>query len=175
MSIIKRKFSQNEEVYGIFSALKDPAVVEIADSAGYDFFVIDLEHSSLDMSTMENMIRAADTANITSVVRTPQEDYGTILRVVEAGSDAVMVPHLTTKAQGTKIVSMAKYPPIGDRGVDASTRAAKFIGGSSVKEHMKKQNDKLLVIGMIEDEEAVNNINEIVEVRGLDALFIGPS
>lgn len=176
MNKLKRALDNNQMAYGIFSALKDPAIIEILGYAGYDFAVIDLEHSTVDLSSMEHMIRAAQVVNITSVVRTPQYDYGTILRAVEAGADAVMVPHLTSKEQAEKIVGMAKYQPIGYRGLDASTRIAKFGGVNvDIEDHMRKQNERLLIIGMIEDAEAVLNIDDIVTTKGLDLLFIGPS
>lgn len=176
MSKLKEALDHHQIAYGIFSALKDPAIIEILGYAGYDFAVIDLEHSTVDLSTMEHMIRAAQVVNITSVVRTPQEDYGTILRAVEAGADAVMVPHLTSKEQAEKIVAMAKYQPIGQRGLDASTRVAQFGGiNVNLEDHMRKQNERLIIIGMIEDAEAVLNIEDIVTAKGLDLLFIGPS
>ncbi|NEU31821.1 siderophore biosynthesis protein SbnG [bacterium LRH843] len=176
MNKLKKILDNSQTAYGIFTALKEPAIIEIIGYAGYDFAVIDLEHSTMNLSTMENMIRAAQVVNITSVVRTPQDDYGTILRAVEAGADAVMVPHVTTREQAEKIVAMAKYQPIGQRGIDASTRVAKF-GGISVnlEDHMQTQNERIAIIGMIEDAEAVQNIEEIVTADGLDLLFIGPS
>jgi 2-keto-3-deoxy-L-rhamnonate aldolase RhmA len=172
MNKMKQVLENNQIAYGTFCALKDPAIIEILGYAGYDFAIIDLEHSALDLSTMEHFIRAAKVANITSVVRTPQNDYATILRAVEAGADAVMIPHLMSKEQGKKIVDMAKYAPIGRRGIDGSTRVAKY-GNIPMAEHMKQQNEHLLVIGMIEDEEAVENLDEILQVEGLDLLFIG--
>ncbi|MCF8565569.1 siderophore biosynthesis protein SbnG [Alicyclobacillus tolerans] len=172
MHKFKEVLSRNEIAYGTFCALKDPAIIEILGYAGYDFAVIDLEHSALDLMTMEHFIRAAKIANITSVVRTPQKDEATILRAVEAGADAVMVPHLISQEQGKRIVDMAKYAPIGRRGIDGSTRVAKY-GNVPMTEHMQQQNDHLLVIGMIEDAEAVENIDEILQVQGLDLLFIG--
>ncbi|MDQ0221118.1 HpcH/HpaI aldolase family protein [Peribacillus cavernae] len=171
-NVLKKCLSENRIAYGTFCALKDPAIIEILGYAGYDFAVIDLEHSALDLTTMEHFIRAAQIANITSVVRTPQNDYATILRAVEAGADAVMFPHLITREQAEKIVDIAKYPPIGHRGIDGSTRIAKY-GNTPMNEHMQKQNERVLVIGMIEDAEAVENIDELVTVEGLDLLFIG--
>ncbi|WP_191567276.1 HpcH/HpaI aldolase family protein [Metabacillus idriensis] len=172
MNKLKSVLANNEIAYGTFCALKDPAVIEILGYAGYDFAIIDLEHSALDLSTMEHFIRAAKIANITSVVRTPQNDNATILRAVEAGADAVMIPHLMTPEQAEKIVDMAKYAPIGQRGIDGSTRVAKY-GNIPMVEHMKQQNEHVLVIGMIEDAEAVENIEELAKVKGLDLLFIG--
>lgn len=176
MNKLKKVLANEQTAYGIFSALNEPAIIEIMGYAGYDFVVIDLEHSTVDLSTMEHMIRAAEVSNITSIVRTPQEDYGTILRVLEAGADAVMVPHLTTKKMAEKVIAMAKYRPIGQRGVDASTRVAKF-GNLNVDlpQYMQQQNERVLILGMIEDKEGVENIKEIVTVKGLDLLWIGPS
>ncbi|MFD0678976.1 MULTISPECIES: HpcH/HpaI aldolase family protein [unclassified Paenibacillus] len=174
MHKLKEVLAGGQTAYGIFSALKDPAVIEILGYVGYDYVVIDLEHTALDLQMMEHMIRAARIANISSIVRTPQDDYGSILRAVESGADAVMIPHLVSKQQGEKIVGMAKYQPIGHRGIDGSTRVARY-GGVLITEHMKQENERVLVIGMIEDVEAVENIDEIITVQGLDLLFIGPS
>jgi 4-hydroxy-2-oxoheptanedioate aldolase len=172
MNKLKDVLACNQIAYGAFCALKDPAIIEILGYTGYDFAIIDLEHSALDLSTMEHFIRAAKIAGITSVVRTPQMDNASILRVVEAGADAVMIPHLMSKEQGQKIVSMAKYAPIGMRGMDGSTRAARY-GSTPMLEHMQQQNDHVLIIGMIEDVEAIENLDEILTVEGLDLLFVG--
>src|SRR5699024_10800266 len=166
------RIEKNETCYGMFLALKDPAIVEIIGYAGYDFGIIDLEHSSLDLSVMEHMIRASETINLNSVVRVPQNDYGTILRAAEAGADTVMIPHLMDGKQAKDIVDMAKYYPIGKRGLDASTRIAQY-GNKTMAEHMKIQNKRIQIIGMIEDQEAVENIDEILAVQGIDLLFIG--
>jgi 2-keto-3-deoxy-L-rhamnonate aldolase RhmA len=169
---MKETLDRGELAYGSFCALKDPAIIEILGYAGFDFGIIDLEHSSLDLSTMEHFIRAAKVAGITSIVRTPQNDYATVLRAVEAGADGVMIPHLMSAEMGRRVVNMAKYPPLGMRGIDGSTRVARY-GNVPMDEHMKQQNERLLVIGMIEDKEAVDNLEEILEVKGIDLLFIG--
>src|SRR5699024_12693613 len=91
---LTEKIQQNETCYGMFLALKDPAIVEIIGYAGYDFGIIDLEHSSLDLSVMEHMIRASETINLNSVVRVPQNYYGIIFRAADAGADHVMITHL---------------------------------------------------------------------------------
>lgn len=172
MSDLKKTIERNNIAYGMFMALKDPALVEIIGYAGYDFVIIDLEHSSLDLSTMEHMIRAAKIADVCSVVRVPQEGYSTLLRAAEAGADAVMFPHLVTIEQAENIVKMTKYYPIGERGLDASTRVAKY-GNVPMAAHMKQQNKRIQIIGMIEDKEALDNIDEILSVKDIDHLFIG--
>lgn len=172
MHKFKEALSRGEIAYGSFCALKDPAIIEILGYAGYDFAIIDLEHSALDKSTMEHFIRAAQVANISSIVRITGQDYGTILRAVEAGADGIMFPHVITKEQCQRIVNEAKYFPIGRRGMDGSTRAAKY-GNIPMAEHMRQQNERLLVIAMIEDVEGVENLDGILSVNGLDLLFIG--
>ena len=172
MHKFKEVLSRKEIAYGAFCTLKDPAIVEILGYAGYDFAIIDLEHSALDKSVMEHMIRAAQAANISSIVRITGQDYGTILRAVEAGADGIIFPHVITQEQCQRIVNEAKYFPIGRRGMDGSTRAAKY-GNVPMVEHMRQQNERLLVIAMIEDVEGVENLDGILSVNGLDLLFIG--
>jgi 2-keto-3-deoxy-L-rhamnonate aldolase RhmA len=172
MNKLRQKINNNEIPFGSFCALKDPAIIEILGYAEYDFAIIDLEHSTLDLSTVEHYIRAAKVAQITSIVRIPQNDFATILRVVEAGADGIMFPHVMSGVDAKKIVDMAKYPPIGKRGIDGSTRSAMY-GNVPMEEHMKTQNSNVIVIGMIEDKEAVENLEEILQVDGLDYLFIG--
>ncbi|CAM3584411.1 aldolase/citrate lyase family protein [Aeromicrobium ponti] len=172
MNKFGKKLSENKIAFGTFCALKDPAIIEILGYAGYDFAIIDLEHSTLDLSTVEHFIRAAKVANVTSIVRMTQGDFPTILRVVEAGAEGIMFPHVMSKEDAQKIVDMAKYPPVGRRGIDGSTRSAKY-GNVSMTEHMRLQNENVSVIGMIEDKEAVENLDVILQVEGLDYLFIG--
>lgn len=172
MNRMKETLRRGEIAYGSFCALKDPAIMEILGYAGFDFGIIDLEHSALDLSGMEHFIRAAKVGGLTSIVRTPQMDFATILRAVENGADGVMIPHLMSRAMGEKVVGMAKYAPVGMRGIDGSTRVAKY-GNVPMSEHMKEQNERVLIIGMIEDREAVEDIDDILQTKGLDMLFIG--
>lgn len=103
-----------------------------------------------------------------------QNDYGAMLRVLEAGADGIMVPHLTTREQAERIVGTAKYRPVGSRGLDGSSRTAQY-GTTPFQQHLKRQNERVTVIGMIEDESALTNLDDIVSVAGLDLLFVGPA
>lgn len=169
-----KTLENQQSAYGTIVTLKDPAVVEMLGYTGYDFAIIDMEHTMLDLRIVEHMIRAAHCVHVSSIVRTPQNDYGAMLRVLDAGADGIMVPHLTTREQAERTVGTAKYRPIGKRGLDGSSRAAHY-GTIPFKEHIKRQNERVSVIGMIEDAVAINNIREIVCVQGLDMLFIGPA
>lgn len=174
MSSFRSLLENRPSAYGMIVTLKDPAVVEMLGYAGYDFAIIDMEHTTIDYGLVQHMIRAAHCVQIQSVVRTGHNDYGAILRVLDAGADAIMVPHLTTREQAEVTVNTAKYRPLGTRGLDGSSRAALY-GSTPFQQHIKRQNERVTVIGMIEDAAAVDNLREIVSVQGLDLLFIGPA
>ncbi len=157
---------------GLFSVIRDPNVIELLGCLGYDFVVIDMEHSALDLPGAENLIRAAQLHAMAALVRTPRGDLATVARVLDAGADGVMIPHVSTPQQAAEVVAAAKYHPVGTRGVDDANRAARF-GTVPMAEHMRAQNAKNLVIAMIEDGGAVQRIDEILAVKGLDALVMG--
>lgn len=170
----KQIIDRGDVAYGTFTALKDPAIVEMLGHAGYDFTIIDLEHSATDFADVEALSRAAQATGLTPYVRVPRNDGNTVLRLVENGIPGVLAPHITTAAEAKHIVDMAKYWPIGDRGMDPSTRAAKY-GIADFGEHITESNAQVTVLILIEDKEALENLDEICSVEGIDAGFIGPS
>jgi len=158
-------------LFGIFSGVASPAIVEMCGHAGFDFVVLDNEHGPAGLETTEHLIRAARCVNIIPVVRTLEAD---ILRVLDIGASAIQVPQVNTAEQARRIVAAAKYPPLGGRGAAFSPRAAGygFFGGQP---HAKMSNEGTAVILMTETEEALANLDEILAVPGIDALFIGPN
>jgi 4-hydroxy-2-oxoheptanedioate aldolase len=161
----------NKPLFGIFVGLASPAVVEMCGHAGFDFVIIDNEHGPASIETTEHLIRAARCANIIPIVRTLEPE---ILRILDIGASAIQVPQVNTAEQARRIVAAAKYPPVGNRGAAFSPRAAGygFFGGAA---HAKTSNEGLGVILMIETREALDNLDEILAVPGIDALFIGPN
>jgi len=161
----------NKPLFGIFVGLASPAVVEMCGHAGFDFVIIDNEHGPASIETTEHLIRAARCANIIPIVRTLEPE---ILRILDIGASAIQVPQVNTAEQARRIVAAAKYPPVGNRGAAFSPRAAGygFFGGAA---HAKASNEGLGVILMIETREALDNLDEILTVPGIDALFIGPN
>jgi len=170
---LKKKLEEGKVVFGSFVGIKDPAIVEIMGLTGFDFVIADMEHTTNSTAIMDSMIRAGEAANISVIVRVP-EDYTAILKVLEFGADGILFPHVRTKEDAQEIVNRAKYTPIGKRGMDPSTRSAMY-SLENFKEHMKRCNENTLICAMIEDKEAVDNIEEIVSVEGLDLIFLGPS
>ena len=161
-------------VVGQWVGLCDPAVVEISALAGYDFAVIDLEHTMIDLQTVENMVRAAEATGIDAMVRIPSLDSKMILRILECGATGIWVPHVRSAQEVREIVSAARYWPEGNRGFSGVTRAAKYLS-SDFMEHTKVSNKKTMIVAMIEEKEAVDQIDEILSVNGLDIAFIGPA
>ena len=152
----------------------DPAVVEIIAKAGFDGAFIDMEHSVFDLQTVGEMIRVADLCDITPVVRVPDENPKTILRVLDMGAQGIQVPHIAGAEGARKAVEAVRYPPIGDRGGAGSTRAAGY-GSVPWVEHMKTSNEEILLIVMTEDKQSLADIADIAAVDGVDLIALGPT
>jgi 2-keto-3-deoxy-L-rhamnonate aldolase RhmA len=156
---------------GMFVGPPAPALVEMCGHAGCDFVIIDNEHGPSGIETTEHLLRAARAAGVIPVVRTLEAD---ILRVLDIGASGIQVPQVNTAEQAARIVAAAKYPPVGTRGAAFSTRAAGFgfFGGEG---HVRDSNEGTAVIIMTETRMALDNIDAILAVPGIDAVFFGPN
>jgi len=156
---------------GMFIGPPAPALVEMSGHAGCDFVIIDNEHGPSGIESTEHMLRAARGAGVIPIIRTYEAD---ILRVLDIGASAIQVPQVHTAEQARRIVAAAKYPPVGTRGAAFSTRAAGFgfFGG---ERHIADSNAGTAVIVMTETREALGNLDAILAVPGVDAVFFGPN
>lgn len=156
---------------GSFIGIPSPALVEMCGHAGFDFVIVDNEHGPAGIESTEQMVRAARAAGVIPVVRTLEPE---ILRVLDVGASGIQVPQVNTAAQAARIVAAAKYPPVGTRGAAFSTRAAGFgfFGGET---HVRDSNEGTAVIVMCETREAIANLDAILAVPGIDAVFFGPN
>jgi len=159
-------------VIGPFMKTSDPAMVEIAGFAGFDFVILDMEHGPVSLQQMQNMIRAAEVSGVTAVIRTRDRIPESISQALDIGAQAVQIPQVTTAEEALTVVQSAKYFPLGNRGVCRFVRAA---GYSSVdrKEYFAKANTTQVII-QIEGIIGIKNFDSILEVPGVDILFIGP-
>src|SRR5216683_6770295 len=151
-----------------------PHIVGIIGLAGFDAAVIDMEHTSLDLHDVQASVMAAERVGITPIVRTPGFDPAFILRLLDMGVQGIQVPHVGDAARARAAVKAVRYAPLGDRGMAAGSRAAEF-GKIPLVEHMAQSNREILLACMIEDMEAVERIDEIAAVEGVDLLAVGPS
>ena len=170
---MKRKLQDGSTVFGVGARLPEPGIVEILGYAGLDYVRIDGEHGSVGWTEMERMILAAYAVGITPIVRIHENNAAMIMRALDLGAMGILVPHCRNAEDAQQIVDGALYPPQGKRGVGPG-RGIKF-GAVSTEDYYAGINDEIVVAAMIEDAEAIENIDEIVEVEGIDVLSIGKS
>jgi 4-hydroxy-2-oxoheptanedioate aldolase len=154
--------------------IPDPQIVEIIGLAGFDAAFIDMEHTTLDLHDVQACVMAAERVGITPIVRTPGFDPAFILRLLDLGVQGIQVPHVSSPETARAAVQAVRYPPDGDRGMAAGGRAADY-GRIPLLEHMASSNREIILACMIEDMEAVERIDEIAAVPGVDLLAVGPS
>lgn len=162
------------DAVGTWTSLSDPAVAEIAGGGGFEFVVVDTEHTPLGLETVADCLRAVDAADPTvdSVVRVPWNDPIRIKRLLDLGPDGLLVPMVDTAAEAREAVAAARYPPEGVRGV-AAARAADY--GRNFEEYVEEEHRNLSVVVQIESGTAVENATDIASVDGVDGLFVGPA
>jgi 2-keto-3-deoxy-L-rhamnonate aldolase RhmA len=155
---------------GVFVNITDPKMIEIAAYAGFDFIRLDLEHNMVDMATLGNQILTANYIGIPVVVRTPILDD--ITRLLDYGADGVIVPGVRDRQDALEVVDMAKYAPLGQRGGAASGRCTKY-GAIPFNEYTKTANDNVCLTIQIENKTALENIDDILSVQGIDMVASG--
>ena len=157
---------------GPFMIGTDPACVEAAGYAGYDFVLLDMEHGPANFETLSNLIRAANVAGVCPVVRVPRGTDIWIDQALDVGAGAVMVPQVDTAEQARAAVSAAKFSPIGTRGTNRFVRSASS-GAVPGSKYFSKAQDTMLIL-QVEGRKAVENLDEILDVPGIDVVFVGP-
>jgi len=165
------KIKEGELTVGSWITLAHPAIAEIMSKAGFDWLAVDLEHSVITIREAEELIRVISLAGVTPLVRLTSNNPDLIKRVMDAGSHGVIVPMVKSAEDAVIAVESVKYPPVGKRGVGLA-RAQGY--GTEFKEYLKWQRDNAVVIVQVEHIDAVNNLEEIFSVEGVDGYIIGP-
>jgi len=168
---LKTKLKNNQLTLGSWIMMGNPMSVEVMALAGFEWLVIDIEHTSIDLQTTENLIRTIQATGIKALVRVSKNEEVIIKRVLDMGADGIVVPMVCSKEDAEQAINYAKYPPVGKRGVGLY-RASKY--GTKFEEYKKWVNEELVIIAQIEHIDAVNNIDEILQVEGIDGTIIGP-
>jgi 2-keto-3-deoxy-L-rhamnonate aldolase RhmA len=146
--------------------------VELLAHAGFDFLVIDMEHSPLDVLTVHHLLGAARGCGVPTLVRVPDRTPSTISRVLDSGAAGVLVPHVDTAEDAHTVVSAGRFPPHGTRGYGPTVRAGAW--GADVLGY-RASGEKIAVIPQLESREAIDSAREIGSVDGVAALFVGPA
>lgn len=171
-NMLKKNLKAGQVCFGTFVRMGS-AAVEILGDTGWDFVVIDMEHGIFDYPAVGNLISSANMAGITSIIRVAEPKPSHIMRSLDAGAGGVQIPQVETYDQANAVARAARYHPYGNRGLCSFVRAA----GHSVispEEHMSTSNAEVLTVIHIEGERAINEIDNILEVPGIDVIFLGP-
>lgn len=173
-NVTKQKLINNETVYGIVVRFHSAAVVEMFGLLGFDFVMIDMEHGDLSLQSSQDLIRAAECTGMNAIVRVPYLHTQIISRSLDAGAHGVQIPMVNSKEDAETVVRAAKYYPIGERGV-AMGRSGDYGMTMPLSEYVNRSNDETMIVAHIESVEAVENLDEILAVNGIDVYFLGPS
>ena len=157
---------------GTWISSASPLVAEAVGHAGFEWGVLDMEHSPLDLMGVVHLLNALSATKLVPVVRVPANDMVSIKRVLDAGATTLMVPFVQDAAEAARAVSAMRYPPEGVRGMEATCRAAKF---GLATYHLRIANQNVGLIALLESREAIDRLEEVAAVDGVDALFIGPA
>lgn len=170
---VKRALKDGKKTIGAWAQLANPFSTEVLARAGFDLLMIDLEHAPGDFSMLAQQCMAMGATDCVPLVRAPWNDMVAIKRILDAGAQGVLVPYVNTKDEAVAAVKAAKYPPDGVRGVAPSPRAQGY-GLNSMDNYLKHANQEIFVMVAVETPEALANLDSMLEVDDLDAIFIGP-
>ncbi len=171
---LKEKLLRREPVSGCMIQGHHPALIEICGLAGFDFVFIDAEHGALTPNQCEELVRAAEVRKTTPLIRVPNTEPDTILRYMDIGAMGVILPGVSTKAETEKAIQAVKYYPQGNRGLNA-VRASDYGMTKPLAEYVVEANRETIVIAIIENTVAVENLADILAVEGLDGVILGTS
>ena len=149
-----------------------PIVAEAVGMAGFDWAVLDMEHTPLDMMDLVGLMQAVAGTKMVPIVRVPWNDTVTIKRVLDAGAQTLLVPFVQDEGEARAAVAATRYPPEGVRGMAGMSRASRF---GTVPDFYQAANRSIAVIVQLETPQAVRNLEAIAGVPGVDALFLGPA
>ena len=172
---MKAKLLAGKPVFGVTMMFPAPQIVEMLGRLGFDWVLIDCEHGTFSLESVEMMVLAAELSGLTSLARPPVNSPEVILQVMERGVMGVQVPHVSSASEAKQAVEAVKYFPLGQRGLAAGTRPAHYGLHSSMTRYIQEANAETLVCIQLEDRQALENLDELLQVEGVDVFFLGPS
>jgi 4-hydroxy-2-oxoheptanedioate aldolase len=171
---LKARLAAGKKALGCWLQINSPIAAEMLALAGYDFLLIDNEHGPASLSDSVALLQAMSATPAASVMRVPWNDPVYLKRALDIGVEGVMIPAVETREQAEQAVRACRYPPLGFRGSAYQVvRAANY--GIGVPDYIKTAAENLLIICQIESKRAVDNIEAIAAVDGIDMLLIGPN
>jgi len=172
---IKHALQRGETVFGTMIAeINNPAIANILAEAGFDFMFMDMEHGPYNLHDVHDIARVARLSGIVPLVRVPDPRYHLIVRPMDQGAQGIMVPRVETREQVEFIVQSAKYPPVGKRGCSILKGHSDYHR-EPAEPFTRQANEENMIILQIERQVAIERIDELVSVPGVDVALIGPN
>ncbi len=175
---ILEKYKKREKVIGAFFNSGTVVSAEVLGQLGFDFIVIDTEHCQYDLSNVESYIRAAEYRGLLPIVRVVDCSRNSILKMLDMGAMGLFLPFIKTAEEVRQAVSFSKYPPLGERGLGHAHKVGygldPIVNSGRAEDYLEWANENTLLIPQCETAEAVENIEEILDVDGVAGVFIGP-
>lgn len=170
-NMLKEKIRRKQPVFGMFVSIPHPIMVELLGYAEFDFVIIDYEHASTNMETIEDMVRAAELLNITPLVRISKVDRNEILKVLDCGAQGIVIPQVKDKEQVEKAINYAYYHPIGMRSLNSGRPGA--FGKYSLSDYIANANEEIMIVPMIESLEGINESESILALPHISFVLEG--
>jgi 4-hydroxy-2-oxoheptanedioate aldolase len=168
----KHALAAGRQQLGLWSSLSSNYTVEVIAGAGYDWILLDTEHSPNDLESMLTQLQAAAPYPTAAVVRVAWNDMVLIKRYLDIGAQSLLIPYVQNAEEARAAVAATRYPPQGMRGVGGTTRATRF---GRIKDYARRANEELCLLVQVETPQALENIEAICAVDGVDGVFIGPA
>ena len=169
----KARLKAGERLIGLWMTLADIYSAEVVGTAGFDWVVVDGEHSPNDIRSIRDQLIALEASDTHPVVRVPIGETRLIKQVLDIGAQTVLVPMVETAEQAEELVRACRYPPEGTRGVGASAARASRFG--SIPDYIATADDQICLLVQVENRAGIANIDDILKVDGVDGVFIGPA
>jgi len=171
VNTFKRAIKAANPQIGLWCSTCSPYVTEALAGSGFDWLLIDTEHSPSDLQEVVGQLTACMASSSHAIVRPAWNDMVLIKRYLDAGAQTLLIPYVQTEEEAKSAVAYTRYPPEGVRGLGGTTRATRF---GRVKDYFKKAADEICVLVQIETRLGLDNLEKIARVDGIDGVFIGP-
>jgi 4-hydroxy-2-oxoheptanedioate aldolase len=168
----KHAIAQGRLQIGLWSSLCSNIAVEVIASSGFDWLLLDTEHSPNEIPDLVSQLQACARGTATPIVRPAWNDTVLIKRVLDIGTQSVLIPYVQNVAEAERAVQAVRYPPAGVRGVAVASRASNY---GRITDYLKKANSEICLLVQVETRSALGELESIAKVEGIDGVFIGPS
>jgi 4-hydroxy-2-oxoheptanedioate aldolase len=172
VNTFKRALKAGKPQIGLWCSLSSHYAIELVAGSGFDWLLIDTEHSPNDLESVLTQLQAAAPYPTHPVVRVPWNDMVTIKRFLDIGAQSILIPYVQNEQEAINAVAYTRYPPAGVRGVAGGTRATRF---GRIKDYAKRAAGEICLLLQVENQAGLDNLEKIAAVEGVDGVFIGPA